>query len=1101
MSIADILKSKVNGLLNKKDWDFTPKSLSYRIQEAKSEVEKIVKPTIINKVSKEMAEPAFKLFPDGPSRQELLDNFKNLSNTAKNVGDFAVKTNEFVRTAPDNAIKSLSKNFLYNPETKQAFPSSPYYRFKEINSSPEMKSLAKKEISYKDLSPETKKSLYDFSDIFVSGLTGNVSKTKAVELKADPESLKSLWGLIHSKNTAIKSGLLTAEQAEKMSAQETMALIEQKLPGVLPSFGNLSVSKSAVEKATKNLTGDVSDLFSNWVNARHSTEIAGVKAKQAFKNLDNEGVDAIFNVQSAKEGYENVRNYFDDIYKKLEKSGIKFGYKDNYLPQLWSNSKDEVERVFKTLNPNAPFTKESVLKNYKEGLAAGLSPRFNKVSDLVGWYEKSSEKMLADKTFLDVLKLRNLIKPASKADRGWVKITAEGFPMNRVKSELGEWIDEPFAASPEIADQINNFLNPASFKGLQGFADYNTAIKNVRLSAGIPGTGINAHGANILARATLSRNNPIGGFMDAGKWILNPNGADSFVKQNLDRAVEYSKAGMTLTTEDFAFQPDPKIIDGNILQKSYKVLGQTFDKFMSDPLFRKIIPALKLKYADELVAQYTKSGLSQEEAIKTAARTANNMFGGQNELDRIFKSKDAQNLFRSIVLAPDWLEGTLKIGGNIGKSLIQPNNPILKPYRTFARNFIALFIASQAMDKALSGSVDDPFTMNAGYTKDGQKREVRMFGTAADMFRIPYEVATSLSKGDFNSVGRVLGNRLSLGFGSIAHLIANEDYRGRPILGKDKYGNEIPAGQQASNLFSELSNATGIPSQVTTGIDYLSGRNGLEQSLTQLAELPVRYSGGAYSTSSQKKLDTYKSAGLEGEDLYKAMNPKSKSEGILNWLFNKNSSDETVTESSDPLIKAFNSEISRDKKASRIREIFKDPALNSDRTKIETVLKEEGLGSYEEASYTIAKSLGVENGVRGEYIKEILKGLKGEDYKVQFVKLVDAGVLTTGIINQWEKDGILSESQADSMTKMLKRANGSASAGTSKKKKFAINIPGSLNLPNVKASSVKFDFPTLKALEPIKAKRPEIKLPNYKRIPVRDFSVNFSKPKTRLEQL
>ena len=88
MSIADILKSKVNGLLNKKDWDFTPKSLSYRIQEAKAEVEKIMKPTIINKVSKEMAEPAFKLFPDGPSRQEVFNTFKKTPEFANNILDF-----------------------------------------------------------------------------------------------------------------------------------------------------------------------------------------------------------------------------------------------------------------------------------------------------------------------------------------------------------------------------------------------------------------------------------------------------------------------------------------------------------------------------------------------------------------------------------------------------------------------------------------------------------------------------------------------------------------------------------------------------------------------------------------------------------------------------------------------------------------------------------------------------------------------------------------------------------------------------------------------------------------------------------------------------
>lgn len=921
-------------------------------------------------------------------------------------------------------------------------------------------------------------------------LAESVAKTEAKELTA--EGARTLWGLMNSKHIAVKAGLVTEKQADKLNAAKTMKLIEDNIPNAIPDFNNpalrqkLKIAAQSAANTVKSVGGDFENAFRSWVNNRRSTELAGITAKQEFKELDKQGLKAIFEVQSAKPGFEAVRGYFDKIYKTLSDAGINVNYKKDYLPQLWNNTPEQVEKVFKTLNPSAPFTKESVLKNYKEGLAAGLSPRFNTVSDLVGWYEKTAQKTLADKQMLDFLKNKGLIKPASQAEKGWVRITAEGFPTERIKTVGGEYIDELYSAAPEIAERINNYLNSAQFKGLQKFADYNTAIKNVRLAAGIPGTGINAHGYNILVRSTLARNNPLGGFFDAGKWILNPNNADNFVKGSLDKALEYSKAGMTLTTEDFAFRPDPKIIDGNIAQRAYAILGNTIDKWMGDPLFRKVIPALKIKYADEVVNDLVKSGIAREDAVRQAAKVANNMFGGQNELDRIFKSKDAQNMFRAIILAPDWTESTLKVGGNIGKALIQPTNPMLKPYRTFARNFIALFIASQVMDKALSGEVGDLFTVNAGFTGDGQKRELRLFGTAADMFRIPFEAASNIAKGNFEGVARIISNRLSLGAGSILHFGINEDYRGRPIYGQDKYGNPIPAGQQLSNILSEGANALGVPSQVTTGIDFLSGRIGGEQALTQLTEVPFRYSGGAYSPASEKRMNTYKSAGLEGKDLYDAMNKKQAKPGILSWLFSGGQETSKV-ESNDPLIRAFNQEIDKDTKASRIREIFKDPALNGDRARIEKVLEAEGLGTFEEAGYTIAKSLGVENGVRGSYIKEILSPLQGAEYQEQFKKLVDNGVLTTGVIKAWEDNGDISEAQADAMRTLLKKSNGSYKP---KKPNYSINIPGSLNLPEYKSTQIKLPPTPRINLEPMKIRRPTIKAPQMssQQIPLQDYS-------------
>jgi hypothetical protein len=39
-------------------------------------------------------------------------------------------------------------------------------------------------------------------------------------------------------------------------------------------------------------------------------------------------------------------------------------------------------------------------------------------------------------------------------------------------------------------------------------------------------------------------------------------------------------------------------------------------------------------------------------------------------LEQVGRSKDFQNLLRVAILAPDWAESNLRLGGNIAKSLV-----------------------------------------------------------------------------------------------------------------------------------------------------------------------------------------------------------------------------------------------------------------------------------------------------------------------------------------------------------------------------------------------------------------------------------------------
>lgn len=859
---------------------------------------------------------------------------------------------------------------------------------------------------------------------------------------------KALWGLTQAPNIAKKLGL-SESRIEKMNSKQLVEWIEKEAPHLVPSF-------------TGNKTID--NAFSDWVNGRRTTELSAINAKEPFIKYDADGIDAIH--KANRNELDDVRNYFDTVYKQLRARGADFGYKDGYLPQLWVNKKEEVERVFKTLNPKSKFTKESVLANYKEGIEEGLTPRFSKLSDLVGWYHMAASKMAADKDFLDYLDVKELIKVRKDAKPGWVRLDAEGFPLKKTKTSEGV-IEEHYYAPADLAKKINNYLKGAQVEFLKKTADYASTTKNLKLAGGVPGTGINAHGFNILVRSTLSRNNPIGGMFDAGKWILNPKGAGEFISQSMPKAQKYSKYGLTLSTEDFAFTPDKKVLTGNILQKAQTWLGNGLDKYLGDPLFRNAIPALKIKYMDEVVNDFMKNGVDEDTALREAAKITNNIFGGIN-YDQIGRNKDMQNVLRTLILAPDWVESTIRTAGGIGKAFTTDiNNVLYKPYRVFTRNFIFLMITKLALEEAIGGGAGEEgaFNFDTGtYTKDGKKRVIRPFGTGADMFRLPYDVATSIVQGNFDAVGKVVTNRLSMPVGTMKRLLLdNENYYGQPIYGKDKWGNPIPIDQQVTGVAGELSNLAGIPNQVGIGLNFASGKINFEEAAAQAAEVPVRYYGGpSQYESSKKKYETFKTAGLEGEELYKAMEPKKKDKkGFWGSLFG--GEDEEVIPT-DPLLRAAYEQEKERENESRVRELFKSGLTPS---QINNVLIEEGLGTYEEASYIIMKDLEIKDGTRGEYLRGVFSKLDNQTYLPTVMTLIKEDVITNSVVDWFEDEGDISSEQAKFLKQIIKRVKDDkakiASYGSGSKPKLP-SLDTTVSIPSVP----KLNIPRLEPLEPLR---------------------------------
>lgn len=859
---------------------------------------------------------------------------------------------------------------------------------------------------------------------------------------------------------------------EPMSAVQALDYVEKNIPQGLAKAGVV--------------TNDIFDSFKHWVNSRRATDLVAVKAKLPFTELDTKGVQGFLDFQGGEKTgmFDALKNYFDTAYERAVNSGLKVNYKNEYLPQLWSNP-DEAARVFKTLGKKPSFTFESVIKDYAQGLEAGLSPRFSKVSDLVGWYESKLSRSIADRKFFDLLDVNGWIMPRGKAPQDWVQITAEGFPT--LKAKDGEI---NYMAPEKLADAINNYLIQPD-NALSKFANFVTKAKNIGLSAGVPGTAINAHGINLWARSWVAAKNPISQILKSTEWLVNPNAADKFVKQHLDEATKYVRAGMTVTVEDTAYEVAREELKGNLVQKGVTKLGQLFDDVFSKPLFSKMVPALKINYAQQVYNDVVKE-LGEVEARKLAATTANNVFGGIN-LDQLMRSKETQNFARSLILAPDWTETQFRIGKGIFDGLRDLKSAEGKAYRIIARNVFGYYLTANIINKVASGhwmfendGTSNKAFIDTGTVNDrGEKRYLRPAGTSVDFVRLPIEIAMGMLSGDMGSAGRAVANRLSLPVSSIMHLLGNKNYLNQQLYGM-KYGEPMPLGQQVGGIASEVANGLGVPSQVTSLVDFGTGKSSLEETAARLTEIPVRYGDKATSKKEIENRESLMAIGVRGQELHDVLNKdEQQTNGILNWisgLFNQQSKDNG--RSTNPLLAALDEEAQTDKQTKRIKEIF---SLGLDESNTRKMLENEKLGSYENASMVMIQGRGIENGERGNVLKTMLRGLTGDDFIKTILVLDDKGVLTSGVISKWVDDGDITESQAAIIKKIMK---GPSSGGSSKLKSpgavpsfkigssiepIKINAPRLSQYKGSQQSSIK--YPTFSAkLEAPKISRPRIQV-------------------------
>lgn len=882
------------------------------------------------------------------------------------------------------------------------------------------------------------------------------------------------------------------EAIEKISAGQAATILKN---GLNPEKFGLTVAREL--PITKTID-DFKSAMRTWIGGRDSSKIEAIIKAKEFQDLDAMGQEGFRMVQSGKftKTFENLRSYFDSARQRLVDAGLPVAYHNNYLPHLWKNTDEEVEIALgRKLATNTKFSLQKIWKTYEDGIAGGLTPKFNSLKDLVGSYEQGIGKAIADKNFFSWLKDNGVIKPASQAPAGWTSISADHFPI------AGK---EVFKASAEVADHINNYLStPTGI--MPSIASFSTAIKNIVLSAGIPsikklgniGSGMNTLGLMSVTKSTLSNPNPIKGFTRAMEYLINPNKATKYVEENMARMPDFVKHGGVISVEDWEFLKPYAEETNNLIKKTANKVIDFNHKYFEDKIFNSILPALKLQTYDDVVENLAKH-LPDIEAKREAAKQVNSIFGGLNQ-SFLLRNKDTQNFMRAFLMAPDLLESNGRIAVGMGKALLNPSSPVGKEYRTFARNFLLHRASTELVNKMATGhwqSENESVTNKVGYIEtpyylpNGKRMDFKVPGI--DSLRLPVEFAMHLANGDVNSAIHMVQNRLSAPAAMALAQGTNKDYRNKDIANpEDSLPKQLlDRGVAAAGSF--------LPSYVKAPINLALGKQGGLETAAQMIEAPVAFRGGPTNKTSQKTIDLMQQGGASGKDIHdtiEASKPYNKpkkltaeqeaknlAEGLpintqRNWLGKPitGSQDDATGQEMDGSVGmagtlnqyAKEAKATSDKKA-LVKQIYE--SLDTDE-QITKALKANGITEREAINFMV-KDLTISSGQRPEYLYSIIRETQSKDeFVTTIAEMAKDDLLTAEVVKYWEDAGTISDSTGKEIRNIIKAVKGQKiTGGGSGKSK---GKPPKLTLPTLKMSNLNVKMPKLSTANDIYKFKPK----------------------------
>lgn len=683
-----------------------------------------------------------------------------------------------------------------------------------------------------DVSPQTKQAMQGFSqehpylgkvgELATGAMTG-MSSPLALGLGGGTMAAKALAVPLASKAIGVVGKALGAGAVVHGGANAIGNIAQGNYPEALGNVAEAGIGALGLRGGLHNEPGEVqvapevtpTDAVKKWGYARNFAKQSAMDVKSKFNDLIDPAQISQYEGGDRTGKLQEVQDFHDDWHKKLVGAGVldEGQARPNYLRHYWQQDNPNVTKNSSGVVGEAGLAKPSQYSSYAEGMSHGEIPKHDNIADIASSYEREAQEALADKELKDYLRTKG------------IDLTDSSISDPQVQRRIAK-ID------PEAQKLLANYFSKSP-EGLSKVANAVSATKNISLAQGVPSrTGtLSAHGFNLLGSDAEAR-----GFGPAIKDFvsstISPEKDVQYIQENkpyLERAI---KNGLNWSGDSYS--------EGGVDEavKKIPVLGKAKDlqdKFLSDPLFKVRAPAMQLKMYVQKYNELLKTA-SPDEAAKQAAQWANDFSG---TVDKTFRNKTYQDLARTGLLAPDWLESRL----NIAKKGLTGQSGYVAPLArgtAIAAAPVVTGLAAKGVKGYLNGKPAEVTGIDAG--DDGKKqRNVEPLGTSIEPQRSILQMGSQLSQGNLTYPLKYgIKNKLSPPIGAVNDLMNNQDVYGNPISGKGRFGRQIPLATAAGNVAQEASRPI-TPGIIQALIDLYRGKGSMEEVAAKGLGLPITY--------------------------------------------------------------------------------------------------------------------------------------------------------------------------------------------------------------------------------------------------------------------
>ena len=611
-------------------------------------------------------------------------------------------------------------------------------------------------------------------------------------------------------------------------ADELIKTFDNGIKKSLPKNNNLK-KKLDTSVDLVNSDGSLKDVMRNWLKNTYKGKAEAEKEALAFKIKEDVANLGKHEASLDYEGRELVQKKFDELYKKANDAGITLEKRGNYIPHVYNQNPQEIAKaveqkmaakgvdqniideylagkelppeISKSLKMNPFFSKERSFDTYADAAEYGLTPKYEKMSQLVGHYTEKMNDAIANKKLVDELIDKGHLSLDKR--KGMIPVNLPG--------------EEGYFAQPKIAGYLNDYFRNEDAlnilqKGVKYGAIVNKGLQGIVLAGGPPKTNINAFtfGHVIKSLTTGVGNVLTGDLKGAGTQFkaLSNVVRSNFTKQSIKWfsgkvesgiMVKIANEGINMGDVVGSYKETNRgFINFFKKTENKKIFGEGYHRLFDEKTFNSFLPMQTVTVFEDTYKAAIKKGLPESEASKLAGDLTKKFMGFSDNL----RGKTAGDTLSTFAFAVRFREGLINTYWNTIKSLspAEWNNPAFSQNRKLIMGMTVSFLGYDYLNQKLNGHHiwENPAGKKMELMipgKDGKIYYTPFMPSQLAFFRNAVEGAAALKDWDTKTAVQKVGSNLAMGLKLTTDIIGNKDYFGNEI-----YDSQAPGMEQLSAI-------------------------------------------------------------------------------------------------------------------------------------------------------------------------------------------------------------------------------------------------------------------------------------------------------------